>query len=277
MADWVLIPCLKALFTEFDRIAPSRDHASDGAVGDQRHQDEVSDHNPDETGSVPIRDSDRTNEVHAIDVDDDLRESDLTMEKVVQFLLGRCRSGAERRLRYIIYNRRIWSASSGWVQKTYTGASPHTEHAHFSASYNAGLEASTASWGLIAEFGGNAMLVKKGEKSDEVKFWQVGLADLGYKPGAIDGDYGPTMEAAVNAFRKAHDVGPLAAVDPWTGWAIIRESAIAQARKYAGKDGKDGAPGAPGQPGKDGADGKDGVLSGRLTVVGGQLDVEAAS
>jgi hypothetical protein len=77
-----------------------------------------------------------------------MNESDLTMEKVVQFMLARCRSGAEKRLRYIIYNRRIWSASSGWVQKTYTGASPHTEHAHFSASYDSTLEASTASWHL---------------------------------------------------------------------------------------------------------------------------------
>lgn len=148
MADWILIPCLRALFMEFDRIAPSRDKASDGSIGDAAHEAEISDHNPDETGAVPIRDADHVNEVHAIDVDNNLRESDLTMEKVVQFLLGRCRSGAEKRLRYIIYNRRIWSASSDWVQKTYTGASPHTEHAHFSASYTSGLEASTASWHL---------------------------------------------------------------------------------------------------------------------------------
>ena len=148
MADWILIPCLRRLFMEFDSIAPSRDHASDGSIGDTAHQHEVSDHNPDETGSVPIHDADHINEVHAIDVDNNLNESDLTMEKVVQFLLGRCRSGAEKRLRYIIYNRRIWSASSGWVQKTYTGSSPHTEHAHFSASYTSGLEASTASWHL---------------------------------------------------------------------------------------------------------------------------------
>jgi|SRR6185295_14442961 len=146
--DWVLIPCLEQLFAEFDRIAPSRDHASDGDIGDAAHRQEVSDHNPDETGDVPIQDADHINEVHAIDVDDDLRESDLTMEKVVQFLLGRCRSGAEKRLRYIIYNRRIWSASSGWVQKTYTGTSAHTEHAHLSASYNSELEASRASWHL---------------------------------------------------------------------------------------------------------------------------------
>lgn len=148
LADWILIPCLRALFMEFDRIAPRRDKASDGSIGDLAHQQEVSDHNPDETGSVPIHDADKVNEVHAIDVDDDLNESDLTMEKVVQFLLGRCRSGLEKRLRYIIYNRRIWSASSGWVQKTYTGASAHTEHAHFSASYETALEASTASWHL---------------------------------------------------------------------------------------------------------------------------------
>jgi len=148
MADWVLIPCLKVLFAEFDRIAPSRDTASDGSIGDTAHQREVSDHNPDETGSVPIHDADHLNEVHAIDVDNNLREPDLTMEDVVQFLLGRCRSGAERRLRYIIYNRRIWSASSGWVQKAYAGASAHTEHAHFSASYDTALEASTTSWHL---------------------------------------------------------------------------------------------------------------------------------
>ena len=148
MSDWVLIPCLKQLFAAFNSIAPNRDKASDGAIGDTAHQQEVSDHNPDETGSVPIHDADHVNEVHAIDVDNNLNESDLTMEKVVQFLLGRCRSGAEKRLRYIIYNRRIWSASSGWVQKAYTGASPHTEHAHFSASYDTNLEASTASWHL---------------------------------------------------------------------------------------------------------------------------------
>jgi len=148
MADWVLIPCLRALFAEFDRIAPSRDRASDGSIGDAAHQSTVSDHNPDETGAVPIHDADHVNEVHAIDVDNNLRESDLTMEKVVQFLLGRCRSGAEKRLRYIIYNRRIWSASNGWRRQNYTGSNAHDHHAHFSSSYTSAHEASTASWHL---------------------------------------------------------------------------------------------------------------------------------
>jgi hypothetical protein len=148
MAGWILIGCLRELFAEFDRIAPNRDHASDGSIGDTAHQNEISDHNPDETGSVPIHDADRVNEVHAIDVDDDLREPGLTMETVVQFLLRRCRSGAETRLRYLIYNRRIWRADNGWRPSAYAGPSPHTEHAHFSASYDTANEADTASWHL---------------------------------------------------------------------------------------------------------------------------------
>lgn len=148
MASWVLIEAGKSLFAAFNAIAPSRDKASDGTIGDGPHSKTSSDHNPDETGTVPIHDADKVNEVHAIDVDNNLNESDLTMEKVVQFLLGRCRSGAEKRLRYIIWDRRIWSASSGWTVGRYDGSSPHTEHAHFSFSYVSSLEASTASWHL---------------------------------------------------------------------------------------------------------------------------------
>lgn len=148
MADWILIACLKRLMADVTVLAPNRDHASDGSIGDTAHQEEVSDHNPDETGSVPIHDADHINEVHAIDVDSDLRSPGLTMEMVVQFILGRCRSGAETRLRYVIYNRRIWEAGNGWRERAYTGSSPHTEHAHFSASYTTGKEADDASWHL---------------------------------------------------------------------------------------------------------------------------------
>ena len=148
MADWILVACLVRLRAEFNLIAPERDRASDGSKGDDAHEARVSDHNPDETGKVPIRDADKLNEVHAIDVDDDLRVPGLTMEMVVQFLLARCRSGAETRLRYIIFNRRIWQASNGWRQEAYFGDNQHTEHAHFSASYDTAKEASTASWHL---------------------------------------------------------------------------------------------------------------------------------
>lgn len=148
MSDWILVPCLVQLRKEFNEIAPGRDRESDGSIADNLHGS-TSDHCADEDSpELRYKDADKTNEVHAIDVDRDLRTPGLDMEKVVQFLLGRCRSGAERRLRYIIWNRRIWEASNGWRQRAYYGKNLHDHHAHFSGTYISALEASTASWHL---------------------------------------------------------------------------------------------------------------------------------
>lgn len=142
-----LVPCLEQLREEFDGVAPQRDTASDGWIGDPAHQLSVSDHNNDETGRVPVYDADRNPEVHGLDVDADLNNG-VDMERYVQHILARCRSGAERRLRYVIYYDRIWEASNGWKKRAYTGPNKHREHAHFSASYETKHEASTASWTL---------------------------------------------------------------------------------------------------------------------------------
>ncbi|GAA0494688.1 hypothetical protein Ade02nite_19900 [Paractinoplanes deccanensis] len=152
MADWILVPCLVKLRSEFNTAAPNRDKASDGTIGDTAHAaGGNSDHLPDEHyAALRNKDTDATPEVHAIDVDSDLRQPGLTMEIVVQRILKRCRSGAEKRLRYIIWNRRIWEASNGWQQRPYQGSNPHDHHAHFSASYTTALEASTASWQIGA-------------------------------------------------------------------------------------------------------------------------------
>lgn len=252
MSTWILVPCLEALRAEVNRLAPGRDKTSDGTIGDTAHQGRTSDHNDDEIGNVPIRDADAEHEVHALDLDVNLNEPGLTMEDVVQHIVGRCRSGAEKRLRYVIYNRRIWEASNGWKQRVYTGDSPHTEHAHFSASYETSREADTSSWHLDEL--GDDMLVKKGDIGEQVKFWQYVLNDLGFAL-EIDGDYGDKTEAAINAWRKANGVTTTTTqITGWTGWSLLR----AQAAKYAGKPG---------------ANGKDAVLGGTLTLSGGTLTV----
>ena len=151
MATWTLVPCLAALRGEFNDIAPRRDTASDGSIADAAHvAGGNSDHIPDEeSDALRDHDADSKNEVHAIDVDSSGPwPQGFSMELAVQHILRRCRAGQERRLKYIIYNRRIWSASSGWVQRAYNGANPHDKHAHFSASYETAHEASTASWHL---------------------------------------------------------------------------------------------------------------------------------
>ncbi|MEV6595610.1 hypothetical protein AB0M36_01975 [Actinoplanes sp. NPDC051346] len=151
MVGWILVPCLVSLRAEFDRLAPKRGKASDGALGDQSHAANSSDHNPDETGRTPSEDSDRVNEVHAIDVDKDLRKPGWTMDRCVEVIVARHREGRDDRLQNVIYRRRVWSRSWGWTARAYTGANAHTDHAHFSARYTAVQERDTSPWGLLEE------------------------------------------------------------------------------------------------------------------------------
>jgi hypothetical protein len=151
----VLVPCLETLFDEFDELAPNRDTSTDGWIGDSAHADRSSDHNPDETGATPDEDSDNKDEVHAIDVDKDLNKSGTSMEDCVQTILKRCRKNNddpdnEPRLKYIIYNRRIWEAPS-WNERNYTGSNPHDKHAHFSAEYDSKYSEDTSPWGLLED------------------------------------------------------------------------------------------------------------------------------
>lgn len=132
MAGPVLTQSLTVLFRNFDTAFPNRDHATDGWIGDAAHQQYTSGHNPDDTAGVKAEysDADTKPEVRAIDVDKDLRYSGVTMQNVIDRILAT--PNDVKRLMYIIYNRIIWSRSSGWLPRTYTGSSPHIEHAHFS-------------------------------------------------------------------------------------------------------------------------------------------------
>lgn len=147
---WILVPCLVTLRDEFNRLAPNRDKASDGSVGDLAHASSSSDHNPDETGATPSEDADRRNEVHAIDTDDDLRLEGWDMNRALGIIISRHRNGLDNRLQNVIYNRRIWSRSWGWTARAYNGANAHTQHAHFSARYTDAAESNTKPWGLLA-------------------------------------------------------------------------------------------------------------------------------
>jgi hypothetical protein len=142
-ADWEVVPCLVQLRAEFNALDPQRPKGADGTIGDDAHRLKSSDHNPDETGTVPIHDADRVNEVHALDI-----TTFWWISRAVAFLVSRCRSGAEKRLRYIIWDHTIYEASNEWKPRGYEGTDPHTGHAHFSASYDSKHEADRSSWRL---------------------------------------------------------------------------------------------------------------------------------
>jgi hypothetical protein len=150
-AAWELVPCLVTLRSEFNAVGPRRDKSSDGSIGDTAHSQSSSDHNPDETGATPYEDSDRINEVHAIDVDDSGPwEDGFKFDAAIEGIRLRHQQGKDDRLQNIIRNGRIASRSWGWTWKSYGGSNPHDKHAHFSARYVTAQENDTSSWGLTS-------------------------------------------------------------------------------------------------------------------------------
>jgi hypothetical protein len=64
--------------------------------------------------------------------------------------------------------------------------------------------------------------LKPGDTGTQVKRLQRALAELGYKPGSVDGDYGPSTVEAVKRFQAASKLTADGVVGPATLRAIRR-------------------------------------------------------
>lgn len=135
---------LANLRSQVNATFPNRDKTSDGTIGDKAHQAETSGHNPDDTKGAKAEwnaDSDTTPEIRAWDMDSDLGCPGTTAQMVVDHI--RKLPKVSSVLRYMIYNRKIYEAANGWAPKTYTGASAHTEHIHFTGAYTQAADSNT--------------------------------------------------------------------------------------------------------------------------------------
>jgi hypothetical protein len=106
---------------QVDDSYSSRDKTSDGWIGDYRHSQRPSDHNPDEQGIV-----------RAIDIDRDLSgkaKPDLMPDLAEQIRL--C-AKSDKRISYIIFDGRIASSKKSWAWRTYDGINKHNHHCHVS-------------------------------------------------------------------------------------------------------------------------------------------------
>lgn len=140
----VLAPSLVRLRADYNAAFPRRRRDSDGWIGDRRHQLSPSAHNPDDTpGSRPeSEDADSIAEVRGLDVDKDLLPpagSQVTMQETLDRIIRTERD--RRRLKYVIFKRRVVSANAGWFKangdinwRPYSGDNTHDEHAHFSGN-----------------------------------------------------------------------------------------------------------------------------------------------
>lgn len=117
---------LEKLLAQINEAAPNRSKASDGSIGDEAHQGTDSDHNPEDDGPG----GNPEDQVDARDFTHDPKHN-ADMGVVSESI----RLSKDRRVSYVIFNRRIFSGALGpspWVWRTYSGDNPHDKHMHVS-------------------------------------------------------------------------------------------------------------------------------------------------
>ena len=105
-----------------DDAYPDRDRKSDGWIGDAKHSNRKSDHNPDSSNGI----------VRAIDVDKDLDSRASTGAYLADQI--RICAKKDKRISYVIYAGKIASAKSFWRFRPYSGVNSHHAHIHISFS-----------------------------------------------------------------------------------------------------------------------------------------------
>lgn len=130
---WRVVRSLTALRTQINAACPGRRTGADGTIGDSRHAESASDHNPAHyaaLGSTPV--------VCALDITHDPAHGCDTFA-----IAEAVRASRDPRISYIISNHRIASNHSvgghpAWAWRPYTGSGdPHVNHAHFSSVHTA--------------------------------------------------------------------------------------------------------------------------------------------
>lgn len=137
--SWRLAKSLDKLRKEVNLIAPLRNKASDGTIGDAAHASRNSDHNP------WVKDN-GTGVVTAMDITHD-PASGCNANDIAETI----RAFRDSRVKYIIWNRRIANASPigrapAWSWRPYKGKNPHTKHVHISVKPDKGAYDSTNAW-----------------------------------------------------------------------------------------------------------------------------------
>ena len=120
----------KRLRYEINTAWPERDTASDGWAASAAHHaaNPNSDHDPDPT-------SHPAGIVRAIDIDEDLFGTHGADPKAANALANRIVQRAkdgDNRIRYVIFEGQITSATSAWKWRKYTGHNSHAHHIHVS-------------------------------------------------------------------------------------------------------------------------------------------------
>jgi lysozyme family protein len=210
--SWRVAKSLEKLRTQVNASAPLRSKASDGSIGDAAHASRASDHNP------YIKDKNGVGVVRAIDITHD-PDGGFDSYDFAEHL----RKTGDKRITYIISNKKIANPGQAW--RKYTGTNPHDHHVHVSVSETPALYDDASEWdigarpkGAVAQIVGKIVdvispppaILKVGSKGAAVKELQTLLGI------AADGAFGPFTEKAVRAFQAANGLAVDGMAGPYT-------------------------------------------------------------
>lgn len=238
---WRLARSLDVLRAEIHALHPG---TTVWTIGDSRHRDAASDHNPNAAGVVC-----------AIDV---LADAGLDLGGFAEHV----RTSNHPALKYVIYNRRIASAGGGW--RAYSGANPHTTHVHVSVGQgpdgrSTGPYDDTSPWGLAGGDEVGIVGLRLGDRGERVEALQALLRYAGFAGtvGEADGIFGPATAAGVLEARRS--VGSGAESGEFvSGWAAAQIMVALSRRQGGGESGPPGPPGPEGERGPAGPPGPQG-------------------
>ena len=200
LIPWYTAPSLVALRNEVDTLWPGRSRISDGSIGDNRHGRTVNSHNPVGASNGPRFGT--RGAVHAMDI----TSSGIDVSRLLTAVIG------DSRVWYVIHDSKIWSRTTGWTARAYTG-DPHTTHVHINLREDSQPAAVAAENGTGPWFTG-----KRGSApayltaptsglsltDSQVRALQKALIAAGFDiPAGATGHYGSQTTSAVAAFQRA--------------------------------------------------------------------------
>ncbi|ACL57498.1 hypothetical protein [Methylobacterium nodulans] len=134
---WRVAEALLVLRRQVNARAPHRSKASDGTIGDAAHAVRTSDHNPwiVDAGTGVVTGMDLTHDPAGGCDAGALAEA--------------LRAGRDPRIKYVIWNRQIFSATvNPWTWRSYTGRNPHNKHVHISVREDKDHYDQASEWSL---------------------------------------------------------------------------------------------------------------------------------
>ena len=210
-------PSAKALLSQATKRWPTRSRGSDGIVPSAAH-----------TASNPDSDHEmgKAGYCHAVDLTHDEThgcDCGLVSEGM--------RIARDRRIKYVIFNRRIFSsypvtARPAWTWGPYVGSNPHSGHMHLSILDTKAACEDISLWPLTGEVvptadGIPTVVIQRGSKGEFVKLAQKALNNhmrFWEKKLVVDGMFGGRTEMAARSFQKRkhlHIDGKIS-MDDWT-------------------------------------------------------------